>query len=205
MSFRRLQALTIVAACLALIVSAAACGSSPSAPSGQSSTTPTATPTLSGPPPSASASPSSSAHPTPAVVPTDFRAASVTFVSADAAFCLGTAPGHGTLLLRTLDRGQNWVRLTAPAAPLGRPGSGASSAVWGTRFASASHGFIFGDRLWETDDGGRHGRRPVRPPGRSSRWQQSTGRCSPWWRRAADPPGCFAGPWPAGPGARSPR
>jgi hypothetical protein len=28
--------------------------------------------------------------------------------------------------------------------------------VWGTRFASASQGFIFGDRLWQTLDGGRH-------------------------------------------------
>jgi photosystem II stability/assembly factor-like uncharacterized protein len=80
----------------------------------------------------------------------------VTFVSASEAFVLGTAPGYGTLLVRTLDRGSAWARLSAPSAPLGRAGSGKASAVWGVRFATASHGFIFGNGLWETRDGGAH-------------------------------------------------
>ena len=101
--------------------------------------------------------------------PAGFKAASVTFVSSDEAFCLGTAPGHGVLLLRTLDRGATWVRLPAPPTALKRPDSQSVyhgyGAVWGTRFASASHGFIFGDRLWETTDGGLHWTADTAPTG----------------------------------------
>ena len=87
-------------------------------------------------------------------VPADFKATSVTFVSEDETFVLGTAPGYGTLLLRSLDRGRSWVRLAAPSvlwdARLERQGR------LGRPFASPAHGFVFGDGLWETTDGGRH-------------------------------------------------
>ena len=97
-------------------------------------------------------------------VPADFKATSATFVSEDETFVLGTAPGYGTLLLRSLDRGRIWVRLAAPSVPLGRPGS-SGRAVWGVRFASPAHGFVFGDGLWETSDGGQHWSRDSQPSG----------------------------------------
>ena len=50
----------------------------------------------------------------------------------------------------------SWVRLPAPAVAVGSPAAGTASSVWGTRFASPSHGFVFGHGLWETTDGGGH-------------------------------------------------
>ena len=160
MSDRRLYGFTVVAAFFALVAVTAGCGSGQPSSGGQTPTTPvTSPPPSASPVASAPGSPSASAHPLPAA-PAGFKATSATFVSSDEAFCLGTAPGHGVLLLRTLDRGATWVSLPAPPAALKRPGPQSVyqgyGAVWGTRFASASHGFIFGDRLWETTDGGRH-------------------------------------------------
>ena len=71
----------------------------------------------------------------------------MTFVSPSEAFVLGTAPGYGTLVVRTLDRGDSWTRLSAPSAPLSRPGLSRTPAVWGVRFATAQHGFVFGSGL----------------------------------------------------------
>jgi hypothetical protein len=101
-------------------------------------------------------------------VPARFAATSVTFVSADEAFVLGTAPcAHApcTSLVRTLDRGQSWVGLPAPAEPVGQPRLGAAPAVWGIRFATPGHGFVFGDGLWETTDGGGQWIRDPKPGG----------------------------------------
>ena len=84
-------------------------------------------------------------------------ATSVTFVSPDEAFVLGTAPcSHApcTSIVRTLNRGASWRGLPAPVVPLGQPENGPASAVWGIRFATPSHGFVFGTGLWETTDGG---------------------------------------------------
>lgn len=89
-------------------------------------------------------------------VPAGFTATSVTFVSAQEAFVLGTAPCPGTVctsIVRTLDRGADWRGLPAPAAPLSPAGG---SGVWGIRFANPEHGFVFGSGLWETTDGGQH-------------------------------------------------
>jgi photosystem II stability/assembly factor-like uncharacterized protein len=63
-----------------------------------------------------------------------------------------------------MDRGRHWRGLPAPVAPLGVPGSG-RSAVWGIRFATPAHGFVFGSALWETTDGGTHWARDARPGG----------------------------------------
>jgi hypothetical protein len=101
-------------------------------------------------------------------VPARFAATSVTFVSADEAFVLGTAPcAHApcTSLVRTQDRGQSWVGLPAPSEPVGQPGLGAAPAVWGIRFATPGHGFVFGDGLWETTDGGGQWIRDPKPGG----------------------------------------
>jgi hypothetical protein len=106
---------------------------------------------------SATASPAPPAGGGP--VPAGFAATSVTFVSADEAFVLGTAPcAHApcTSIVRTLDRGASWTGLPAPVVPLGNLNSDSSSqaAVWGIRFASPAVGFVFGNGLWETTDGG---------------------------------------------------
>src|SRR6204780_4708777 len=57
-------------------------------------------------------------------VPAGFAATSVTFVSEDEAFVLGTAPcaqAPCTSIVRTLDRGASWVGLPAPIVPVGEP------------------------------------------------------------------------------------
>jgi hypothetical protein len=40
--------------------------------------------------------------------------------------------------------------------PLGEPYASAGPAVWGIRFATPGHGFVFGNGLWVTTDGGEH-------------------------------------------------
>jgi photosystem II stability/assembly factor-like uncharacterized protein len=100
-------------------------------------------------------------------VPAGLAATSITFVSAREAFVLGTAPGYGAVIARTLDRGATWQRVPAPAVPIGRPGQtgggGASPRAWGIRFATPEHGFVFGNGLWETSDGGAHWARAASP------------------------------------------
>jgi photosystem II stability/assembly factor-like uncharacterized protein len=88
-------------------------------------------------------------------VPAGFAATSVTWVSPDEAFVLGTAPCAGrpcTSIARTVNRGASWTAVPAPAVPVGAPGQ--AGVVWGIRFATPEHGFVFGDGLWETTDGG---------------------------------------------------
>jgi hypothetical protein len=101
-------------------------------------------------------------------VPAGMAATSVTFVSPDEAFVLGTAPcSHTpcTSIVRTLNRGASWRGLPAPVVPLGQPENGPASAVWGIRFATPSHGFVFGTGLWETTDGGEHWAQASSPTG----------------------------------------
>ena len=72
---------------------------------------------------------------------------------------LGTAPcKHApcTSIARTPDRGVSWRGLPAPVAPLGEPLISSRSAVWGIRFVTPEHGFVFGNGLWVTSDGGGH-------------------------------------------------
>ena len=166
MTIFKSRAITFVAALLALLVVSAGCGSGHPASGGQTPTTPATTaPPSASPVVSSSGSSSATAQPSLPAAPADFKAASITFVSSDEAFCLGTAPGRGTLVVRTLNRGRTWVLLAAPKVSLGRPGTGSARIVWGTRFASPSHGFIFGHGLWETIDGGRHWTLDAEPSG----------------------------------------
>jgi hypothetical protein len=114
----------------------------------------------------AAASPA--AAPAGGPVPGGFAATSVTFVSTQEAFVLGTAPcSHPpcTSIVRTLDRGASWRGLPAPVVPLGQPMLTSAPAVWGIRFATPAHGFVFGDGLWETTDGGEHWAQATAPPG----------------------------------------
>jgi photosystem II stability/assembly factor-like uncharacterized protein len=101
-------------------------------------------------------------------VPAGFAATSVTFVSLREAFVLGTAPcAHAPCasIVRTLDRGASWRGLPAPATPLAQPGGRSGPAVWGIRFGTPSHGFVFGNGLWETTDGGEHWSAAASPGG----------------------------------------
>jgi photosystem II stability/assembly factor-like uncharacterized protein len=98
-------------------------------------------------------------------VPGGFTATSVTFVSTQEAFVLGTAPcSHApcTSIVRTVDRGASWRGLPAPVVPLSSPGG---AGAWGIRFATPEHGFVFGDGLWETTDGGQRWTRVAYPGG----------------------------------------
>ena len=102
-------------------------------------------------------------------VPGGFAADSVTFVSPREAFVLGTAPcadAPCTSIVRTLDRGASWRGLPAPVVPLGDSLAGAAGpAVWGIRFADPDTGFVFGDGLWETTDGGEQWAKAASPGG----------------------------------------
>jgi hypothetical protein len=107
--------------------------------------------------PATSAAASTVTVPSGGPVPIGFAARSVTFVSTEEAFVLGTAPcakAPCTSILRTLNRGASWRGLPAPVVPLAAPFEVTRPAVWGIRFANPSDGFVFGNGLWQTTDGG---------------------------------------------------
>jgi len=169
----------LASATLLAAVALTACGT---ASSGSGGGAPASAPAASSSAPAASAGPSSASASAPASaaatgssssaaatstpgastpsggpVPAGFAATSVTFVSPDEAFVLGTAPcAHApcTSILATLDRGASWRGLPAPVVPLAMQSDAAGPAVWGIRFANPSDGFVFGNGLWETTDGG---------------------------------------------------
>jgi hypothetical protein len=136
-------------------------GASTPARSAANSSRPAPSPTRAGP--TAATTPSAGGP-----APAGFAATSVTFVSPDEAFVLGTAPcadAPCTSVVRTLDRGASWAGLPAPAEPVGQPGLAAGTVVWGIRFANPQHGFVFGDGLWETTDGAQQWTRAATPAG----------------------------------------
>ena len=158
----------LTAALAALLLGVAGCGSSGASGSAASSGTGAGSPVRSASSPSVSAQAPVGAMASAGPVPARFAAASVTFVSPEEAWVLGTAPcAHApcTSIVRTLDRGQSWVGLPAPLAAVGPPGQASPPAVWGIRFATPGHGFVFGDGLWETTDGGGHWIRDAQPGG----------------------------------------
>jgi hypothetical protein len=149
----------------------ASSSSGPAASSGASSAPASA---VSGPASTGSAAPATSAAtstvtvPSGGPVPLGFAARSVTFVSTEEAFVLGTAPcakAPCTSILRTLNRGASWRGLPAPVVPLAAPLEVTGPAVWGIRFADPSHGFVFGNGLWETTDGGERWAQATSPGG----------------------------------------
>ncbi|MGO8892570.1 MAG: WD40/YVTN/BNR-like repeat-containing protein [Streptosporangiaceae bacterium] len=159
----------LLAAAAGLVLGLAGCGSSGASGPGASSGAGAGSPPRSGSSPSVSAQAPGGAVTTAGPVPAGFGATSVTFVSADEAFVLGTAPcAHApcTSIVRTLDRGASWAGLPAPPVPVGEPGLTSAPIVWGIRFATPEHGFVFGDTgLWETTDGGEHWSRAFVPAG----------------------------------------
>jgi photosystem II stability/assembly factor-like uncharacterized protein len=87
-------------------------------------------------------------------VPAGTEATSITFISPDTAFVLGTAPCDVqpcSAILRTTDRGGHWVGLPAPRENVSYY---LGDGLWGLRFADARNGYAFGQGLWETSDGG---------------------------------------------------
>lgn len=168
----RVSLLAVAVAVAGLLFGLAGCGSSrasgPVASSGTGASNPARSASSSSISAQTPAQTPAGAMPSSGPVPARFAATSVTFVSADEAFVLGTAPcAHApcTSVVRTLDRGQSWLGLPAPAEPVGQPGLAAAPAAWGIRFATPGHGFVFGDGLWETTDGGEHWIRDAAPAG----------------------------------------
>jgi len=136
----------------------AGCGTA-RAPSAARPATASASALQSAPRATVTAVPAGTTQPSGGPVPAGFRAASVTFVSTREAFVLGTAPcKHApcTSIARTRDRGVSWRGLPAPVIPLGEAGISSGPAVWGIRFATPAHGFVFGNGLRVTSDGGEH-------------------------------------------------
>jgi len=105
-------------------------------------------------------------------VPRGFEAVAVTSFSADEAFVLGSAPcayqpnQPCTSMVRTLNGGKTWAGLPAPNVPLNSPVpfSTAPAAV-GIQFAGPSLGFVYGNGLWETSDGGQQWQDTAAPSG----------------------------------------
>jgi hypothetical protein len=109
----------------------------------------------------------SSPQPVPALpvggpVPVGFEPQSVSFVSAEVGYVLGTtascASAPCTSLVRTSDGGRHWVGVPAPRAALNGESSGgdqAATSVSSVRFADALDGYVFGPALWVTHDGAR--------------------------------------------------
>ncbi len=167
--------LGVLAALAALSV--AGCGSTavgastPAAPGGTAASTPArsaASSSAPAPSPTQAGPTAATTPPAGGPVPAGFAATSVTFVSPDEAFVLGTAPcadAPCTSIVRTLDRGASWAGLPAPAEPVGQPGLVGGPVVWGIRFATPQHGFVFGDGLWETTDGAQQWTRAATPAG----------------------------------------
>jgi hypothetical protein len=155
----------LACAAAALLIGAAGCSTGHKPPAAPTpSNTALSAPSMAAP----AITPAASVAPGPAggPVPGGFAAASVTFVSVGEAFVLGTAPCAAppcTSVLRTLDRGASWRGLPAPPVRIGRPGLAGAPAVWGIRFATPARGFVFGDGLWETADGGAHWTRDTQP------------------------------------------
>ena len=169
----RSRQVSIAAPMLAVVVLAAALAACGSSAPGAGPATPVSTGSSASPSPSATPTASATATTSPSPtsldtdVPAGFRATSVTFVSTKETFVLGTAPGHGAVVLRSRNRGVSWTRLVAPSVDIGWPQSqdGRATGVWGIRFATATHGFVFGKGLWETTDGGARWTHVAAPPG----------------------------------------
>ena len=96
----------------------------------------------------------------PDVIPADFQPLSVTFVSANMGWVLGSDLGCGSdpcpaIVVRTLDGGRTWTRIAAPPTSLDFAGDfQAGGGVSGLRFADPLDGWAFGPGLWATHDGG---------------------------------------------------
>ena len=126
-----------------------------------SGSAPTATiPSTPGPSASQPSAGPPSASPSSEPVPVGFAPMSVTFVSVDEGWVLGSAAcgsGRCPAIERTNDGGRTWAMVPAPKAAVAAgygPYSGVTSGISGLRFATPSDGWAFGPDLWATHDGG---------------------------------------------------
>jgi photosystem II stability/assembly factor-like uncharacterized protein len=127
----------------------------------------------------AAATAGSAAAATPAVgpVPAGFQPVSMTFVSANEGWVLGTAPcSHKpcTSVVRTSDGGRTWVGIPAPKYPLARYSF--SRGLNRLRFADSVDGFAYGSQLWVTHNGGSTWGRVSQLPGYIVDLEASAGR-----------------------------
>jgi photosystem II stability/assembly factor-like uncharacterized protein len=151
--------------------SGAQAGTTAPATSGASaSTAPPASPGATGaasglttsPGPAATAGSTGSGLPAGGPVPVDFRAWSVTWVSDQVGYLLGSGRCSRppcTSVVRTTDGGRHWIGVPAPVAPLpaatGMARSVRPDTVRDLRFATPTDGYAFGGGLWTTHDGAR--------------------------------------------------
>jgi photosystem II stability/assembly factor-like uncharacterized protein len=110
-------------------------------------------------------------------VPSGFRVASVTFVSASDGWVLGTtrtcARKPCTSVLRTTDGGRSWVGIPAPKFKLAR--YQLSAGLQRLRFADTLDGFAYGSQLWVTHNGGSGWHRVSQVPGYITDLEASAG------------------------------
>ncbi|HEY5436503.1 MAG TPA: hypothetical protein VIK13_14825 [Candidatus Limnocylindrales bacterium] len=169
-----------LAVALAIVVAAVIVRPAIQAPGGPGSslnaTVPSASAPSTGAPPSAVSSPSapaaspsaaspsaaspSAASPSAAPAAIGFAPVSVTFISTDAGWALGSVPCGSTrcaAIERTKDGGRTWAPAPAPKTAvvpgIGLPAS-AGAGIGRLRFATANDGWAFGPDLWATHDGG---------------------------------------------------
>jgi hypothetical protein len=132
---------------------------SASVPSTAPSEAPSAVPSSE---PSASSAPTSAPTPTPtnAPAPVGFEPVSVTFVSANDGWVLGSVAcgtARCAAVERTTDGGHTWAPAGAPkttvVASIG-PETPLGDGVARIRFATVNDGWAFGPSIWSTHDGG---------------------------------------------------
>jgi hypothetical protein len=150
-------------ATLAAVVTLAACTPASSGPTPSGSRPATAASAPASGAPTAATSPSAGSAGTAAGPSAGFRVLSMSFVSDERGFALGTA-GCGRercpALLGTTDGGRTWTRLGAPGATAPGPGGRCSAeevpCVDEVRFATPLIGYAYDPSLYVTTDGGRH-------------------------------------------------
>ena len=150
------------AAVAVLILTAACSGASAKrvvpSPAGDTGSQ-SASPAVTTPPPSTSPTPSAMGA-AGGPVPAAFKPVSVTFISAETGWALGTgtcAKPPCTSIVRTRDGGQTWKGIPAPAA--GTNTGDGSLSTHELRFADQLNGFAFANSLFATHDGGGHWKR----------------------------------------------
>jgi len=108
-------------------------------------------------PPVASTSPVPPATPIASTSLLGLSPASVTFVSPDDGWVLGTGTCSSApcaAIARTADGGRTWAKVSAPHASIVPGGGQGAPGISGLRFADARNGWAFGPDLWATHDGG---------------------------------------------------
>jgi photosystem II stability/assembly factor-like uncharacterized protein len=143
--------MTGIAAFVALALSG--CASPVVHPRNTATIVPEASPTPAPPSPS----------PSPAL-PTGFQPRALSAISDSVFWVLGTDQCATTNcppeILRTSDAGRTFHRIPSPPMVFlyGNPSTPGLPRVFDIRFADASDGWVFGDQLWATHDGGEHWR-----------------------------------------------